>query len=425
MTKLNFIVGQRWVSSTEPEAGLGIVVDCVDRRVEISFPAIGEHRIYALDNAPLNRVQYTEGDDIRCDEGRRLIVTAVYDKGGRFVYRCQDSKGRECHVDELNLDSFVHFSKPQDRLFSGQIDSRSRFKLRRETIEHQRRLQQSGALGLLGARAQLLPHQFYIASEVAGRHAPRVLLADEVGLGKTIEAGLIIHQQLVSGRAGRVLIVVPDSLVHQWLVEMLRRFNLMFTILDEERCQGLEEGGDSTDDDLGDGGESFDAAAINPFDSAQLVICSLSFLVADNKRQQQACAAGWDLMVVDEAHHLSWRENQVSPQYQCVETLAARVQGLLLLTATPEQLGVESHFARLKLLDPARYHSLEQFRAEEASYRQVSLLVEKLLGDDVVDQLRLSSNLLDELKQYLGEDASHNLMTALDQEHEESREAIT
>lgn len=89
---------------------------------------------------------------------------------------------------------------------------------------------------------QLLPHQLYIASEVARRHEPRVLLADEVGLGKTIEAGLILHQQLVSGRASRALVVVPDSLVHQWLVEMLRRFNLRFTLLDEARCQAIEAG---------------------------------------------------------------------------------------------------------------------------------------------------------------------------------------
>jgi ATP-dependent helicase HepA len=64
---------------------------------------------------------------------------------------------------------------------------------------------------------------------VGRRHAPRVLLADEVGLGKTIEAGMILHQQLLSGAAERVLIVVPETLQHQWLVEMLRRFNLRFS----------------------------------------------------------------------------------------------------------------------------------------------------------------------------------------------------
>ena len=130
--------------------------------------------------------------------------------------------------------------------------------------------------GLLGPRVQLLPHQLYIAAEVASRHAPRVLLADEVGLGKTIESGLIVHQQLTTGRASRVLIAVPDSLVHQWLVEMLRRFNLSFTMLDEERCEALVESGTP-----------------NPFEAAQLVLCSLSLLVDRPDRLDQArCAAG-------------------------------------------------------------------------------------------------------------------------------------
>ena len=80
---------------------------------------------------------------------------------------------------------------------------------------------------------KIIPHQLHIASEVGSRHAPRVLLADEVGLGKTIEAALIIHQQIKTGRASRILILVPDSLMHQWLVEMLRRVNLPFAIFDE------------------------------------------------------------------------------------------------------------------------------------------------------------------------------------------------
>jgi len=171
-----------------------------------------------------------------------------------------------------------------------------------------------------------------------------------------------------------VLIVVPDSLVHQWLVEMLRRFNLMFTILDEERCLALVESGTE-----------------NPFESAQLVLCSLSFLSGQQSRLQQAVAAEWDLLVVDEAHHLEWTEERASPAYQAMETLAQRARGLLLLTATPEQLGIEGHFARLRLLDPARYFDIKRFREEEARYTPVNELVQRLLAEDGLQQLTTES----------------------------------
>jgi len=261
---------------------------------------------------------------------------------------------------------------------------------------------------------QLLPHQLYIANEAGKRHAPRVLLADEVGLGKTIEAGLILHQQLVSGRARRVLIVVPDSLVHQWLVEMLRRFNLHFTILDEARCLALADTQmePDWDDELALLTDELHEHEENPFESAQLVLCSLSFLTNSRKRLAQAKAAGWDLLLVDEAHHLQWSEQQVSDEYCCIEELAQVARGLLLLTATPEQLGLESHFARLRLLDPDRYYDLQKFREEESKYQPVNTLVEQLLALIEADDLAEKTS-HDELFEALAEYVSLDRITAL------------
>src|SRR5690606_1104598 len=141
-----------------------------------------------------------------------------------------------------------------------------------------------------------------------------------------------------TGRASRVLIELPTPLLHQWLVEMLRRFNLRYAIFDGERFAALRE--ENPDD--------------NQFDTEQLVLCALEWLCDDDSAQQYASAAGWDLLIVDEAHHLHWHEDSGgSADYRCVEALAARSAGVLLLTATPEQAGIESHFARLRLLDPA------------------------------------------------------------------------
>ncbi len=373
--------GQRWISNTEPELGLGMVFEVANRRVVINFPAADDRRTYALDNSPLIRVLYRAGDRIRGEDGTEFIVTEIRTVNGCAFYFGINAEGGEMSMHEIDLDSFVQFNRPLDRLFIGQVDKTARFRLRAHTLACHHRHKVSPAYGLLGARVQPLPHQFYIADEVSGRYAPRVLLADEVGLGKTIEAGLILHRQWLSGRVGRALVVVPDNLVHQWLVEMLRRFNLKFSILDEEIC-----------DELASSGEG------NPFESAQLVLTSLSFLVSDPERHAQACAAGWDLLVVDEAHHLAWTPAATSPAYRAIAALAESIPSLLLLTATPEQLGVEGHFARLRLLDPHRYDSLERYLAEEKHYEAVSELVRSLReGDDSP-----SSAVMDEVARYLG-----------------------
>ena len=384
MADTEFEIGQRWVSNSEAELGLGIIKDNTGRRLEVSFPAAGEQRTYAAKIAPLSRVQYPVGDRVKTNEDVSFLITARHDLNGCLIYQGDDDDGNEISIHEMDLNSFVQFSQPQDRLFAGQVDKNSQFQLRTDALAHQHRLQSSSVFGLMGARVQLLPHQLYIAHQVSQRHAPRVLLADEVGLGKTIEAGLILHQQLITGRAERALIVVPDSLIHQWLVEMLRRFNLAFTIMDEERHDALLEAGE-----------------LNPFESGQLMLCSLSMLTSYPNIYEDALNAQWDLMVVDEAHHLRWDEQNASPEYQCIDGLAREVAGLLLLTATPEQLGIESHFARLRLLDPDRYFDLAQFRQQEASYQPISELVSQLIADQAEQNL---VNLQADIEQYLGKD---------------------
>jgi ATP-dependent helicase HepA len=358
----DFLPGQRWISDAELPMGLGTVLTSDPRTVTIVFLATGETRVYARQTAPLTRVAFAAGDSVRCHEGWTLHITAVREQHGLITYAGTRADGTRAELAEGELDNLIQLNRPADRLFSAQIDSDKWFELRYQTLQHAHRLAHSDLRGLTGARTSLIPHQLYIAHEVATRYAPRVLLADEVGLGKTIEAGLILHYQLLTERAHRVLIVVPESLLHQWLVEMLRRFNLRFSVFDEERCLGAEAGAD------GD----------NPFLSEQLVLCTLEFLLAQEQRFQQALACDWDFLVVDEAHHLLWSEQQPSLAYQRMQQLAEKTKGVLLLTATPEQLGKAGHFARLRLLDPHRFPDLAGFIAEEKSYAPIAATVEAL-----------------------------------------------
>lgn len=365
---MSFVIGQRWLSHADPQLGLGIVLAVETRRVTIEFPAADEQRTYALDNAPLSRIVYRSGETILNRENRELTVSVVNELRGIMIYTAVDAEGREHAVAEQELSARVQLSAPLQRLGSGPSDNNTAFELRLETLEQRQRLQQEPAAGLLGARTSLLRHQVYIAQQVAQRYAPRVLLADEVGLGKTIEAGLIVHQQLHAGRARRVLVLVPPALQHQWLVEMLRRFNLRFALFDADRYASATE-----------------STAGNAFESEQLIICSIDWLAGAEDALSAALAAEWDLVVVDEAHHLHWSEQSVSPEYACVEQLAQRSAGLILLTATPEQAGIDSHFARLRLLDPARFHSLERFKAEAADYRSINAIVQQLQQAETFD----------------------------------------
>lgn len=374
-----FALGQRWISDTESDLGLGTVVALDARTVTLMFAASEENRLYAQTNAPITRVTFHIGDVIESQEGWRLRVNDVTEEQGVFTYigiREDQPEAGTCALREIFLSHQIRFNKPQDKLFAGQLDRMDNFVLRYRALTNQFKQHKSPLRGLCGMRAGLIAHQLYIAHEVGRRYAPRVLLADEVGLGKTIEAGMIIHQQVLSGRAERILILVPETLQHQWLVEMMRRFNLNFSIFDEERCVEAA------------------AEADNPFDTQQLVLCSLDFIRKSRKRFEQALEGDWDLLVVDEAHHLEWNAETPSRAYQVVESLAACTAGVLLLTATPEQLGHESHFARLRLLDPDRFYDYAAFVKEEQQYAPVA---------DAVSALFSGQALTDHAKNQIGE----------------------
>ena len=360
---MSFAIGQRWISETENSLGLGMITALDFRSVTLHFPASDETRIYAVAQAPLTRIALNKGEQLHHQTGWQGEVLDVQEMNGLLFYLVKNAQGEDIIVNEKELSPIISFSQAKDRLFSSQIDRSEHFALRYQTLRHQQAQFQSPLRGLRGNRAGLIPHQLHIAQEVGNRINPRVLLADEVGLGKTIEAGMILQNQLFAEKVQRVLIIVPETLQHQWLVEMLRRFNLHFSLFDEERC------------------EDFAEQAINPFSTESLIICALDWLKAHPHRLQQAIEAEFDCLIVDEAHHLAWSENAPSVAYLLVEQLANAIPSVLLLTATPEQLGLESHFARLRLLDPERFYDYQAFLKEQENYQPVADAVQSLLSE--------------------------------------------
>lgn len=360
---MSFAIGQRWISETENNLGLGMITALDFRSVTLHFPATDETRIYAVMQAPLTRIALNKGEQLHHQAGWQGEVLDVQEMNDLLFYLVKNAQGEEIIVNEKELSPIISFSQAKDRLFSSQIDRSEHFALRYQTLLHQQAQFQSPLRGLRGNRASLIPHQLHIAQEVGNRINPRVLLADEVGLGKTIEAGMILQNQLFAEKVQRVLIIVPETLQHQWLVEMLRRFNLHFSLFDEERC------------------EDFAEQAINPFSTESLIICALDWLKAHPHRVQQAIEAKFDCLIVDEAHHLAWSENAPSAAYLLVEQLANTIPSVLLLTATPEQLGLESHFSRLRLLDPERFYDYQAFLKEQENYQPVADAVQSLLSE--------------------------------------------
>ncbi len=400
---MTFAIGQRWISDTESDLGLGTVVAVEERTVTLMFNASEEDRLYARKDAPITRVAFNIGDSVESQQGWLLNVEHVIENDGVLTYigTREDTQESGVELREIFLSHHIRFNKPQDKLFAGQVDRMDNFVLRYRALRHQHQQHKSPLRGLCGVRAGLIPHQLYIAHEVGSRYAPRVLLADEVGLGKTIEAGMVLHQQLLSARAERILIVVPETLQHQWLVEMMRRFNLHFSIFDEERCLEAQH------------------EVSNPFESQQLIICSLEFLKKNAKRQEQASQAKWDVLVVDEAHHLEWSVDTPSMEYQIVEQMAKVVPGVLLLTATPEQLGRESHFARLRLLDPDRFYDYQAFVEEEQQYAPVAEAVSELLS-----QTALSNDSKNKITELLSEQDVEPLFNAIDANVDEEQHQL-
>jgi ATP-dependent helicase HepA len=352
----SYYPGQRFISKSEPELGLGKITSADRRFVEVTFTG-NCIRKYAADSPPLNRIIFKPGDSITDSNGNTFKITEVKTPGSNGIITYISG---EKNVSEDEISESCTASTPLQRLFGGISDKNEDFRLRADLLKFQSRILQSPIRGFVGNRIQLLPHQLFIAGEISSRRIVRVLLADETGLGKTIEACLILHRLILTGRVKRCLVCVPDTLIHQWFVELLRRFNLMFRLFTKEHFDSCTQG-------------------TNPFSGDQLGICGIQFLSHNAALTKMAVDSEWDMIIVDEAHHL----HHDSPEYECVRKLSEKCKGLILLTATPEQLGKYDHFLRLRLLDPDRYPDFKRYGEEALRFGELSQFVNKNIGSSV------------------------------------------
>lgn len=253
----------------------------------------------------------------------------------------------------------AHEDDPIDLLVSGRIgDPRQyRLRLRAELLRHAYRF--DPLAGLSNARVEPKHHQIYVAHRVTRKPLPRMILADEVGLGKTIEAGLILKELKAREVANRTLVVVPANLRTQWQHELAAKFNMDFVIIDGDAARYL--GGDGA----------------NPFEASPNVICSLAF-ARRPERRDQITALPWDLVIFDEAHHARASESGVTQAYRLADELKHHMGGMLLLTATPMQLSVSELWALIELVEPGLYPSVAHYDEVRARFPALNALMKQV-----------------------------------------------
>jgi ATP-dependent helicase HepA len=302
-------VGDRLVHRHNPELGPGMVVSVEGRSVVVEFSRGVTLRL-AGDGAALDRL--AEGDRGPTDARADLV----------------------------------------DRLASGDVDPVEDLALRLDSL-HLAGLREADGLGsFLGGRIRLFPHQLHAAERAAAADPVRWLLADEVGLGKTIEACLVLSHLLRTGRADRCLVVAPETLTVQWLGELWRKYHQVFVLLDEERLADVAR----------DHGQGF-----NPFDAHRRAVVALETLVARPELTALAAEAEIDLLVVDEAHRLRRSPGHPgNPSWRAIAPIAAVGRHLLLLTAIPLDDDVHGFFRLLQLLRPDDFPEDETFEARLA-----------------------------------------------------------
>lgn len=264
------------------------------------------------------------------DRGTCTVIEAPFEPSQaegvhEYVVRFDDAAGEAAHLSERELwpipGSLVE--TPATKLASLQVDSLSSFRARGRLQSAFEQLDRESAniRALAASRIALLPHQAYVIGTVIDDPVWRYILADEVGLGKTIEAGAIAHQLLSQKPEARILVLCPGPLARQWLCEMHLSFGGRdFRLVDLHQVGTVS------------------------FKKWRLVICSLK--MAAREYRQQILDAEWDLVIIDEAHQLLWNAST----YDLAQHLAGQVPRLLLLSAIPARQRLAQSNVRLPSL---------------------------------------------------------------------------
>jgi ATP-dependent helicase HepA len=329
-----------------PELGIGRVQALDGRALVVEFPRAKTTLRFAISTDALAAIDLGPGRPVRINSTLEETTIAARLPDGRL--RLANGHTASSHeLWPIELEGAL-----LERLALGDVDEFEDFVTRLDILRLLS-LREAGGLGsFLGGRIRLFPHQLHVAESASAGDPVRWLLADEVGLGKTIEASLILNRLVHAGKIERCLVVAPDALTVQWLGELWRKYHQVFTLLDAQRLADVAR----------DFGPDF-----NPFDVHRRAIVALEMLTERPHLADAAVKAGIDLLVVDEAQRLHRPlHHPGEPSWRAVARIASLGRHVLLLSATPLEDDAHGFFRLLQLLRPEEFPEDVSFEARLA-----------------------------------------------------------
>ena len=370
--------------------GYGVITEMDHRKISVRWDAGDNPTQFSSDETPLKRVELAQKRCKRRSTDETVVAMSPTPiSTGSPTWECMSlGNGEMVNVPERDLRP-IPITEPVERVKNEMIGSLKKYRLREVTQWYLWQHRTNDLVSLGNVRLDVKPHQVGVVHKVVSNYPHRFLLCDEVGLGKTIEAGMALKELRIRGGAQRTLIIVPPNLAAQWQFEMKTKFNETFAILNTDTVRHLRNQGEAS----------------NPFARYDSVICSSSWVT--RTEWAELCAeADWDLIIVDEAHHVRMdKDGQTTRLYRLVDKIAtsnnASRRGLLLLTATPMQLGTHEIYALVELCDPVLFPSREDFEKHRNSVPGLNSLVERLKSPDFSDSNSDFEDVVERVSQWL------------------------
>ncbi len=394
-----FNVGNLVINRLNPDLGIGKIIRIIEVPVSKSLDdedtqILKKYKVLFKNSVirvlhPIDLIHYIYevNDKIETKQGLGVINSKDFIiKDGAISYEFLKENGKKVQLDETEI--YAKYTPKIETMISQQrIDPPRQFLIKYWANLFHSYYTSYQIKCITNSRLSLMQHQINVTHRLSEDFFPRIILADEVGLGKTIEAGIYLKEMIARNLAERVLIIVPASLVKQWQFEMSNKFHISFTIYDGKKVKELQREGKYTSAEK----------LHNPFLYDNFIICSLQF--ARNKKYIELLSAiSWDVVIFDEAHHLRrYLSNSTTGRYretlnyELARNLSSSSECMLLLTATPLQLHSFELHSLIELIHPEAFETFSDFEHFRKNMPFINLLITNIKQIDKLNNFEVKN----------------------------------